>query len=37
MQLETEMVTHSSVLAWEIPGTEKTGELQSIALQRSWT
>ena len=26
-----EMATYSSVLTWEIPGTEKPGELQSIA------
>ena len=32
--LEEEMVTHSSVLAWEIPQTEEPGELQSMALQR---
>ena len=29
-----EMATYSSVLTWEIPGTEKPGELQSIASQR---
>ena len=28
------MATHSSILAWEIPWTEKPGELQSMALQR---
>ena len=27
--LEKEMATHSSVLAWRIPGMEKTGRLQS--------
>ena len=27
--LEEEMATHSSVLAWEIPGTEEPGGLQS--------
>ena len=27
--LETEMATHSSILAWEIPRTEKPGGLQS--------
>ena len=32
--LEEEMATHSSVLAWEIPWTEETGELQSMGLQR---
>ena len=35
--LEKEMATHSSILAWEIPWTEKPGELQSIGLQKSWT
>ena len=28
--LETEMATHSSILAWEIPWTEKLGRLQSM-------
>ena len=32
-----EMATHSSILAWEIPGTEEPGELQFIKLQKSWT
>ena len=32
--LEEEMVTHSSILAWEIPWTEKPGGLQSMGLQR---
>ena len=27
--LEEEMATHSSILAWEIPWTEKPGRLQS--------
>ena len=27
--LEKEMATHSSVLAWRIPGTEEPGELPS--------
>ena len=31
--LEKEMGTHSSILAWEIPWTEKPGGLQSIGLQ----
>ena len=35
--LEKEMATHSSILAWEIPGTEETGGLQSIGLQKSRT
>ena len=26
--------THSSILAWRIPGTEETGRLQSIGSQR---
>ena len=26
--LEKEMATHSSILAWKIPGTEEPGELQ---------
>ena len=32
--LEKEMATHSSILAWEIPWTEKPGGLQSMGLQR---
>ena len=32
--LEKEMVTHSSILAWEIPWTEEPGRLQSLGLQR---
>ena len=32
--LEIEMATHSSILAWRIPWTEKLGRLQSIGLQR---
>ena len=28
------MATHSSMLAWEIPWTEKPGGLQSVGLQR---
>ena len=32
--LETEMATHSSVLAWRIPWTEEPGRLQSTGLQR---
>ena len=41
--LEKEMTTHSSILAWEIPGTEELGRLQSVGVQRvhrgakSWT
>ena len=32
--LEKEMATHSSILAWKIPWTEKTGSLQSMGSQR---
>ena len=32
--LEKGMDTHSSILAWGIPWTEKPGELQSMMLQR---
>ena len=32
--LEEDMATHSSILAWRIPGTEEAGGLQSIGLQR---
>ena len=32
--LEKEIATHSSILAWEIPWTEKPGGLQSMGLQR---
>ena len=31
---EKEMVTHSSILAWEIPRTEEPGGLPSIGSQR---
>ena len=31
--LEKEMATHSSILAWRIPGTEESGGLPSMALQ----
>ena len=31
--LEKEMATHSSILAWEIPWTEKPGRLQSMGAQ----
>ena len=34
--LKEGMATHSSILAWGIPWTEKSGGLQSIGLQ-SWT
>ena len=32
--LEKEMAAHFSILAWEIPWTEKPGGLQSVGLQR---
>ena len=32
--LEKEMATHSSVLAWRIPGTREPGGLPSIGLHR---
>ena len=33
--LEKEMATHSSVLAWRIPGTAKPGGLPSMGLHRA--
>ena len=30
--LEKEMVTHSSILAWEIPWTDEPGGLQFVGL-----
>ena len=35
--LEKEMATHSSVLAWRIPGTAEPGGLPSIGVAQSWT
>ena len=32
--LEKEMATHSSVLAWRIPGTGKSGGLPSMGLHK---
>ena len=32
--LEKEMATHSSILAWKIPWTEKPGRLQSMESLR---
>ena len=32
--LEKETITHSSVLAWRIPGTEKPGGLPSLGSYR---
>ena len=31
------MATHSSILAWRIPGTEETGGLQSTGLKKADT
>ena len=31
---EKEMATHTSIIAWKIPWTEKLGGLQSIGSQR---
>ena len=35
--LEEEIATDSSILAWEIPRTEKPGGLQSMGSQKSQT
>ena len=35
--LEEEIATHSSVLTWEIPGSEEPGGQQSTAAQESST
>ena len=35
--LEEEMATLSSILAWEIPWTEKAGRLQPVGSQESQT
>ena len=35
--LEKEMVTHASILSWEIPWTEELGGLQSMESQKSRT
>ena len=32
--MEKEMATHSSILAWKIPGMEDPGRLQSMGSQR---
>ena len=34
LELEKEMATHSSVLAWRIPGTGQSGGLPSTGLHR---
>ena len=31
--LEEEMATHSSILAWKVPGTEEPGGIQSVGSQ----
>ena len=31
------MATHSSILAWRIPGTGETGGLPSVGVAQSWT
>ena len=35
--LEEGTATHSSILAWRIPGTEEPGGLQSTGVTQSWT
>ena len=35
--LEKKMATHSSILAWRIPGTEESSRLQSMGPQKSQT
>ena len=35
--LQKNTATHSSILAWEIPGTEEPGGLQSMGSQKSPT
>ena len=37
LPLEQEMATHSSVLAWRIPGTAEPGGLPSVGVAQSWT
>ena len=32
--LKEDIATHSSILAWRIPGTEESGGLQSVGSQR---
>ena len=36
-EMEKEMATHSSILAWRIPWTEELGELQSTGNKESDT
>ena len=35
--LEKEMATHSSILAWEIPWTERPGGATAHGVAKSWT
>ena len=35
--LEKEIATHSSIIAWEIPWTEKPGGLRCRGVSNSWT
>ena len=35
--LEKDIATHSSIPAWEILWTEKSGGLQSTGSKKSWT
>ena len=35
--LEEGMATHSSILAWRIPQTEKSDGLQFMEVTKSWT
>ena len=35
--LEEEMATHPCIIAWEIPGTEEPGGLQSMGCKKSDT
>ena len=35
--MEKEMATHSSILAWRIPWTEEPGGLQTTRVTKSWT
>ena len=35
--LEKQMATHSSILAWDIPWAEESGELQFIGSQKNQT
>ena len=34
VEMEEEMVTHSSILAWKIPCAEEPGGLQSVGPQK---